>query len=138
MASLLFIIFNQRVLIFASDIGPVTPPLAPGLPRDKGNAIPRLPNPFALFVSIAQSVFSNALAYGLAREVPGLDPHIVLNTGAISLKMAIAPQYLPAVSTVYNKSLASTFHIAIAMVTLSIFGALAMEWTDIRRKAPRA
>ncbi|KAJ7131766.1 major facilitator superfamily transporter [Mycena crocata] len=88
----------------------------------------------ALFVSIAQNVFSTKLASGLAREVPGLDPRIVLSTGATNLKTTIAPQYLAAVLEVYNEALVATFHIALAMVSLSIFGALAMEWKNIKGK----
>ncbi|KAJ7499723.1 major facilitator superfamily domain-containing protein [Mycena latifolia] len=88
----------------------------------------------ALFVSIAQNIFTTKLAAGLAREVPGLDPRIVLNTGATNLKTTIAPEYLSAVLAVYNQSLAATFHLAIALVCLSIFGALGMEWKNIKGK----
>ncbi|KAJ7735131.1 major facilitator superfamily transporter [Mycena maculata] len=91
----------------------------------------------ALFASIGQSIFSNTLARGLAREVPGLDPRIVLSTGATDLKTTISPEYLPAVLAVYNEALVSAFHIAIAMSTLSILGALGMEWKNIRGKAVR-
>ncbi|KAJ6544206.1 major facilitator superfamily domain-containing protein [Mycena capillaripes] len=88
----------------------------------------------ALFVSIGQNIFTRQLASGLAREVPGLDPRVVLSTGATDLKTAIAPQYLPAVLKVYNEALVSTFHIAIAMVSLSLIGALRMEWKNIKGK----
>jgi hypothetical protein len=59
---------------------------------------------------------------------------MVLNTGATNLKTIIAPQYLPAVLEVYNQALVSTYYIAIAMVSLSIFGALSMEWRNIKGK----
>ncbi|KAF7331021.1 Major facilitator superfamily transporter [Mycena venus] len=88
----------------------------------------------ALFVSIGENIFSSKLAAGLVRKVPGLDPRMVLSTGATDLKTIISPQYLPAVLQVYNEALVSTFHIAIAMVSLSILGALAMEWKNIKEK----
>ncbi|KAJ7983025.1 major facilitator superfamily domain-containing protein [Mycena polygramma] len=88
----------------------------------------------ALFVSIGQNIFTRHLAAGLAREIPGLDPRMVLNTGATDLKATIAPQYLPAVLEVYNQALVSTFHIAIAMVSLSMLGSLSMEWKNIKEK----
>ncbi|KAJ7124546.1 major facilitator superfamily transporter [Mycena epipterygia] len=87
-----------------------------------------------LFVSVGQNIFANKLASGLAREVPGIDPRTVLSTGATNLKTTIAPQYLRAVLTVYNEALVSTFRIAIAMVALSVFGALGMEWKNIKGK----
>ncbi|KAJ7911086.1 putative efflux pump antibiotic resistance protein [Mycena leptocephala] len=91
----------------------------------------------ALFVSIGQNIFTRHLAAGLARKVPGLDPRMVLNTGATNLKTIIAPQYLPAVLEVYNQALVSTYYIAIAMVSLSIFGALSMEWRNIKERRSR-
>ncbi|KAF7331504.1 Major facilitator superfamily transporter [Mycena kentingensis (nom. inval.)] len=86
----------------------------------------------ALFVSIAENIFANTLVRGLARDVPGVDPRIVLSTGATNLKGAIKPEDLGAVLRVYNRALDATFHLAIALVSLSIFGALAMEWRNIR------
>ncbi|KAJ7174417.1 major facilitator superfamily transporter [Mycena filopes] len=88
----------------------------------------------AIFVSIAENVFTSRLVTGLAREVPGLDPRIVLSVGATNLKFNIDPQYLPVVLRVYNDALISTFYIAIALVSLSIFGALGMEWRNLRGK----
>ncbi|KAJ7197032.1 MFS transporter [Mycena pura] len=88
----------------------------------------------ALFVSIGENVFANKLAAGLARDVPGVDPRIVLSTGATDLKTAIAPEYLRAVLAVYNEALDSTFHIAVAMVSLSILGSLGMEWKNLKGK----
>ncbi|KAJ6579588.1 putative efflux pump antibiotic resistance protein [Mycena vulgaris] len=88
----------------------------------------------AIFVSIGQNIFTTKLASGLAREIPGLDPRIVLSTGATDLKTIIAPQYLSAVLMVYNQALATTFHISVAMVSLSILGSLGMEWKNIKGK----
>ncbi|KAJ6615514.1 major facilitator superfamily domain-containing protein [Mycena sp. CBHHK59/15] len=89
----------------------------------------------ALFVSVAQNIFTNKLASGLVSQVPGLDPRSVLSAGATNLKVAINPKYLPAVLEVYNQALVSTFLIAIAMVCFSIFGALTIEWKNIKGKS---
>ncbi|KAJ7476933.1 major facilitator superfamily domain-containing protein [Mycena galericulata] len=91
----------------------------------------------ALFVSIGLNRFTNSLAHGLASEFPGLDPNLVLSSGATNLQSAIPPEYLTAVLKVYNEALMSTFHIAIVLMCLSIFGALGMEWRDIRAKTLR-
>ncbi|KAJ7200629.1 permease of the major facilitator superfamily [Mycena pura] len=87
----------------------------------------------ALFVSVAQSVFTNKLVLGLAARVPGVDPLIVLNAGATSLTDAVPPQLPPDVLRAYNdgvQAIVSTFHcVAIAMATLSVFGA---EWRSVK------
>ncbi|KAJ7226633.1 hypothetical protein B0H12DRAFT_1148950 [Mycena haematopus] len=88
----------------------------------------------ALFVSVAQNVFTNKLKDGLASHVPGLNPAIVLNAGATSLRNAVDPQYLPAVISAYNDALVSAFYVSVAMACLSLVGALAIEWKSVKGK----
>nr|GAT55040.1 major facilitator superfamily transporter [Mycena chlorophos] len=87
----------------------------------------------ALFVSVAQNVFTNKLVDGLA-SIPGIDPDIVLSAGATTLRNAVAPEYIPAVLEVYNKALVSAFYVSVAMGSLSLIGALGMEWRSVKGK----
>lgn len=86
----------------------------------------------ALFISVAQSIFTNSLLKNLAAVVPDLDPAIVLATGATELKNAIDPKYLAGVLVAYNDTLTTTFRVGVAMAALSIFGALALEWKSVK------
>ncbi|KAK4552984.1 MFS sugar transporter [Recurvomyces mirabilis] len=88
----------------------------------------------ALFISVAQNVFTNQLLTNLKKVVPGLDPAFVLATGATSLKTAIPSQFLPGVQTAYNTSVMATFYVAVAMSVVSIFGAAALEWKSVKGK----
>jgi len=88
----------------------------------------------ALFISVAQNIFTNRLLSGLAQVVPDLNPGIVLATGATSLKDAIDPKFLGGVLFVYNRALTNTFYISVAMASLSIIGALGMEWKSVKGK----
>ncbi|KAJ7043819.1 DHA14-like major facilitator [Mycena alexandri] len=88
----------------------------------------------ALFVSVGQNIFTNKLVSGLVSEVPGVDPAIVLNAGATSLRNAVDAQYIPAVISVYNTALVNAFYVSIAMGCLSIVGALGMEWKSVKGK----
>ncbi|KAJ7661537.1 major facilitator superfamily transporter [Mycena polygramma] len=88
----------------------------------------------ALFVSVAQNVFQNKLAAGLAASVPNVNPAIVLKAGATSLRTAIDAADLPAVLEVYNTALVSAFYVSIAMACLSLVGALAIEWKSVKGK----
>ena len=88
----------------------------------------------ALFISIAQNVFTNKLATGLAKSVPGLNPSIVLDTGATNLKNAVPDQFYEAVLIAYNAALTDTYYVATAMSALSIIGALGMEWRSVKGK----
>ncbi|KAJ7062872.1 major facilitator superfamily domain-containing protein [Mycena amicta] len=90
----------------------------------------------ALFVSIGENIFANTLTSGLARDLPNIDPRIILSTGATNLRSspAIRPEDLAGVLKAYNRALDATFHLAIALVALSLFGALGIEWRNIRGK----
>ncbi|KAJ7021451.1 DHA14-like major facilitator [Mycena alexandri] len=88
----------------------------------------------ALFVSVGQNVFTNKLTSGLASNVPGVNPSIVLNAGATSLRNAVDPQYLSAVISVYNDALVTAFYVSVAMACLSLAGALVIEWKSVKGK----
>ncbi|KAI9814735.1 MAG: MFS sugar transporter [Pycnora praestabilis] len=88
----------------------------------------------ALFISVGQNVFTNKLLDGLKTAVPGLDPAIVLATGATSLKTAIDPKYLPGVLTAYNHALTQAYYVSVALASLNLIGALGMEWKSVKGK----
>lgn len=91
----------------------------------------------ALFIGVAQNVFTNRLVKNLIENVPSLDPAIVLRTGATSLKDAITRQdvsLLPGVLTAYNSALVQTFYVSVAMASLAIVGAAGIEWKSVKGK----
>lgn len=88
----------------------------------------------ALFISVAQNVFTNQLLLNLKQVVPGLDPAMVLATGYTSLKTVIPQQFYAGVQTAYNSSIMDTFYVAVATSVVSIFGAVALEWKSVKGK----
>ena len=91
----------------------------------------------ALFIGVAQNVFTNRLVKNLLENVPSLNPAIVLTTGATSLKDAVTRQdasLLPGVLTAYNSALVQTFYVSVAMSSLAIFGAAGIEWKSVKGK----
>lgn len=88
----------------------------------------------ALFVSVSQNVFTNKLVENIIKYVPGLDPRVVLGTGATAIQHTIPPDQLPGVTIAYNDALTTTFVVFVAMGSLSIIGALAIEWKSVKGK----
>jgi hypothetical protein len=88
----------------------------------------------ALFISVGQNVFTNQLIKNLGAVVPDLDPKIVLAVGATELKNAIPAQFLPGVLTAYNLALTQTFYVSVAAASLSIIGAVFVEWKSMKGK----
>jgi hypothetical protein len=85
----------------------------------------------AIFVCIGQAVFSNNLADGLSR-IAGLDPSLIIRTGATELQNVVAVQDLPAVLFAYNGALSKAFTVALAAACFSIVPALGIEWKNVK------
>lgn len=88
----------------------------------------------SLFVSIGSNIFTNKLVSGLASAAPGLDPRIVLATGATNIQSLIPTQYLAGVTQAYNSALTTAYTASVAMAALSIIGAVAIEWKSMKGK----
>lgn len=91
----------------------------------------------ALFISVAQNIFNNRLAANLVRQVPTIDPTIVINTGATELSKVITatnPSALPLILEAYNNALDQTYYVSVAMASLAIFGAAGLEWKSVKGK----
>ncbi|KAJ7617190.1 major facilitator superfamily domain-containing protein [Roridomyces roridus] len=87
----------------------------------------------AIFVSIAQNVFTNKLKSGLG-TIPGVDPNAVLGAGATSLQSVIPAELLGRILIVYNKAIVSTFYVGIGLACFSLVGSLVIEWRSIKGK----
>lgn len=89
----------------------------------------------ALFISVAQNVFTNRLIANLATAAPNIPSQIVLKTGATELKDAVLKidaVSLDGVQIAYNNALMSAFYVSVAMAALSIFGSAFVEWASVK------
>lgn len=89
----------------------------------------------ALFVSVAQNIFTNHLITNLsALHIPNFNPQDVVNGGATNLRAIVDPSRLPEVLVAYNEAVTKVFQIALILSCLSILGAVGMEWKSIKGK----
>jgi len=88
----------------------------------------------ALFISVAQNVFTNKLLENVTEVVPDLNPLTVLGTGATDLIRVIPPQYIDAVQVAYNNALVNAYYVSVATSVLSFFGAIFFEWKSVKGK----
>jgi MFS family permease len=86
----------------------------------------------AIFVSVGQNVLDNQLVKRLA-GISGITPQQIKSAGATGLFNIIPPQYHTAIREAYNDSLRVCFRVALIMACLAIFGALYMEWRNVRK-----
>ncbi|KAI1083470.1 efflux pump antibiotic resistance protein [Whalleya microplaca] len=89
----------------------------------------------AFFVSAAQSAFVNQLISQLPITEPGVDPGVVVATGATTLRVVFDATQLPGILLAYMTGLRVAFAIAVGAVGLSSIFGLFNSW---RRLSPEA
>lgn len=85
-----------------------------------------------VMLSIAQNVFLNRLAHNLADGVPGLNPNIVLNSGALGLINSVPTIFRDRVLVAYNKALVDVFYIALGLACVVVVSTLFIEWKSVK------
>jgi hypothetical protein len=86
-----------------------------------------------VWLSIAQNVLTGQLLRGVVDAVPGLNPEIVLKTGATALRDVVAVQFLDRVLEVYNFALTRTFYCGVGLAAVALVAASGMEWRSIKK-----
>jgi hypothetical protein len=68
---------------------------------------------------------------------PEVDPSQVISAGASNLVASMEklyPSYVQVILEAYNKAIQAVFIVPLVLSALAIFGAIAMEWTNIKEK----
>lgn len=101
-----------------------------------GNAIAIFSNTLggAISISIAQNIFANTLVKEITKQVPDLDPYVVINAGAAHLRDEVTDAQLPGTLLAYNKALTTAFILPIAAGGIAFLSSLLFEWRSIKGK----
>jgi hypothetical protein len=81
----------------------------------------------AVFISVAQNVFSNLLIQNLIQVAHNVAASIVVLTGATESKNVVNKALLPGVLVAYNRDLTRTWFVSVAMAAVSITGVVAID-----------
>jgi lipid-A-disaccharide synthase-like uncharacterized protein len=87
----------------------------------------------AVFISVGQNILTSRLVSGITELVEGIDPAMIVNTGATELRNLVPAEQLPAVLEVYNDALRQVFLISVGMSAVAILGALGFEWKSVKK-----
>ncbi|KAJ5851834.1 Major facilitator superfamily domain general substrate transporter [Penicillium soppii] len=88
----------------------------------------------AVFIAIAQVIFSNQLSSGLGEIVPGLTSAYIEEHGLNDIKDIVPMEQWGEVLSVIDRSLTHTWYLAIALACMTIVGSLLVEWRSIKQK----
>jgi MFS family permease len=86
----------------------------------------------AIFISVGQNILDKNLVSGIAKLVPGIDPKLIVNTGATALRNLVPAEKLPEILIAYNDALRQVFLVAVGTGAAAAIGALALEWKSVK------
>ncbi|KAI1831427.1 hypothetical protein DTO006G1_7334 [Penicillium roqueforti] len=88
----------------------------------------------AVFVSVAQNVFTNQLKTNMAQYAPDVDATEIIAAGATKFKSQVPKELYDVVLLAYNKALDQTFYVSVALSCFGILGVLGLEWLSVKGK----
>ncbi|KAF2141776.1 uncharacterized protein K452DRAFT_308840 [Aplosporella prunicola CBS 121167] len=86
----------------------------------------------AIFVSVGQSLFANELISSVKKNLPGVNPGLVVSTGATELRHVFGPDQLPAVIRSYMDGLKNAYVLGIALEGVAVLIVFIMLVVDRR------
>ena len=88
----------------------------------------------AIWISAAQSIFTNKLISGVASNAPGVNTGLVLATGATDLRHVFSGADLDGIVEAYMEGLRGGYGICIACTALAVFVSFAPRWESLKGK----
>lgn len=92
----------------------------------------------AIFLAVGQNVFANRLVADLtASQVPGLDPVMILQSGATEFRhgLGLQTEQIMVVIQSYAAALVASYQVGLIVSCLALLGALGMKWKSIKGMA---
>jgi hypothetical protein len=89
----------------------------------------------ALFVSLAQVIFTNGLASGLVKYAPTVVPSTVIDAGATAFRQVITAEQVPGVLKAYSSGLDHAFYLATGSAGIGLLFIWGMGWKKVSKGA---
>ncbi len=90
----------------------------------------------AFFVSAANTAFTNRLISRVALTAPGVNPALVIATGATQLRGVFTAEELPGILIAYMDGLRLAFALGIATAGVTLPIALFAHWRRVKPAVP--
>ena len=88
----------------------------------------------ALFISIAQAIFTNRLSANLYQLAPYANTTDLASLGFSEIKAKFQANELNDVVLAFSESISQTWFLALGLACFSIFGSLLTDWKSVKQK----
>lgn len=90
----------------------------------------------AVFIAVAQTAFQNGIIDNIARNAPGVDPRIIINSGASEIRQVLAEMGreddVGPVLAAYTLGLRNTYYMSAAAAACTFLVSWGFKWKKIR------
>ncbi|KAK0726270.1 major facilitator superfamily domain-containing protein [Apiosordaria backusii] len=91
----------------------------------------------AVFIAVSQTVFQNGLITNMQRDAPGIDPALVLNSGASQIRQVLErigrSEAVDEVLAAYVLGLRNTYYISVAAAACAFLVTFVLDWKPIKK-----
>ena len=88
----------------------------------------------AVFIAIAQVIFTTHLSSSLEDIIPGLTPAYIEMHGLGDIKNGVPMDQWGMVSNSISRSLTRTWYLTVALACTTVVGSLLIEWRSVKQK----
>lgn len=88
----------------------------------------------AIWLVIAQLIFTTTLRSGIPRYAPGVDADVVIAAGASSIRKVVSGDMLEGVLKAYSKSVDRVMYLGVGISVAAFVCGWGMGWKDVRAK----
>lgn len=89
----------------------------------------------SIFLALCQTAFSNFLKHALTQYAPGLDPSVVIGSGATVVRANVPTEFLGGVREAYNDAITRTYWLGFGAAIVGLGSSCGLGWTRIETKA---
>ncbi|KAB8230296.1 MDR family MFS transporter [Aspergillus alliaceus] len=89
----------------------------------------------AIFLTFANLIFSNGLRSLIPKYASGIDPQVIITSGATGVRNVVTEPELGGVLKAYSQSVGHVFYMAAALGVCCVATAFGMGWKSIKKKA---
>jgi hypothetical protein len=87
----------------------------------------------AVFLSVAELIFSQGLISGLQEYAPTVNPEIVIKAGATAVRSVVSPANLPAVLRAYMVGIDRVFYLGTGAAGAVFLFSWGMGWKSVKK-----
>lgn len=95
----------------------------------------------SLFLSFAQTTFTNGLMNALPHFAPGVDVQQVVDAGASNFRTLIDPKFISGIILAYNQAVSHVFYLATGAIAAGFLFSCGLGWKSVKKQkvvAPEA